>query len=181
MDICIVFNDGINEGSMNLLKTEIETALAQNPTRIKLWFTTNGGEIHAALDFYDWITSNNFPIDIIGFNKIKSSGLIVFLAFESRFFKNKAEFLFHQVYIDEAKRSATTSDEKMKEFNDRMFEVIKSTINLPDIVYSTLLTYHIDVIIKDVTELQDFGIGSLTADVINIPVVIESGTVMRPR
>ncbi len=180
MDIDIVYNDSINVVSITHLTTEIRNAAAQNPTKIKLWLTTDGGEIYTAFVFYDWIRANNFPIEVIGFNKIKSSGIIVYLAFENRFFKSKAEFLFHQVYIDEARRTPTTSAQKHEELNARMLDVISTTLNLPDVIASTLGNYKVDIIVKDEVELNQFGIGTITPNLMNNPIVIRNGAVERP-
>lgn len=178
MDICIVFNDKICTKTVEILKAEIEEAVAKNPAKIKLVFSSNGGEIDEALKFYNWIKENSFPIEIHGFNKIQSSAIFVFLAFDFRFFSKGTQFVFHKAYIDETKRTETTSEEKLNEFNNIMSGIITSTLDIPQDIISIIGKYEVDIVFKNEKAIQNYKICKFADMVVDTPaVIIEGGAI----
>jgi len=144
------------------LQFEICQAIRQRPEKINLLFATTGGQINEAFLFYDFIKELDYPINIFNIGEIRSAGTVMFLAFDNRFFLQKAKFLFHAVRLNKDVVITTEKQEQNKKFNEKMLSIFDDRINLPPDYISTMKKTLDDIEISDPKEINKFSIATFS-------------------
>jgi ATP-dependent protease ClpP protease subunit len=89
----IYFSGRVNQENLNLLKDQI---LSENPQEeIKIYISSGGGSLTAAIAFYEWIRIKKIDITTIAVGNVSSAAVILFLAGERRVATACSSFLIH--------------------------------------------------------------------------------------
>src|SRR5690606_27521613 len=101
----------------------------QNLNVINLFIDTEGGDLHAAMKLIDAIRMSEIPVRTIGWGKVASAGLIIFMAGRERFLSENCSILSHNATFNAELYSVRVTDlSHQKEFkliNDRIMRVYK--------------------------------------------------------
>lgn len=154
------------------LQYEILQAIKQSPATINILFATRGGEISEALLFYKFIREIEFQINIYNIGEIRSSGTVMFLAFDNRYFLNNAKFLFHSVRLREETTITPQKEAKSKEFNEEMLMIFKQRAELPEEHIRTISETKDDINIDDPVEIENYSIAVKSTKTFSIDIRI---------
>jgi ATP-dependent protease ClpP protease subunit len=89
----IYFSGRIGQESLNLLKDKI---LSENSEEeIKIYISSGGGSLTAAIAFYEWIRIKEIQMTTIAVGNVSSAAIIIFLAGEKRLATAFSSFLIH--------------------------------------------------------------------------------------
>lgn len=75
--------------------------------KLKLFLSSEGGDVETSLALYHFIQALPFETEIIGFNKIASSAVIVFVASTKRFVTKNCIFILHEGTTTISHKTAT--------------------------------------------------------------------------
>jgi ATP-dependent protease ClpP protease subunit len=145
--------------------------LRLNPERINILFSTTGGEINEGLEFYKFARDIDFPIHIYNIGAVRSTGTIMFLAFDNRHFLNDASFLLHSVRLKDPVKKNARKQGLAKEFTTRMIEIYKERTSLPEKYYDIMQNSEDDIQISDPDEIINFSIASPSNEKFGKPMI----------
>ena len=77
---------------------------------INLFIDTGGGDLHAAMKLIDAIRMSEIPVRTIGWGKVASAGLIIFMTSQERFVSENCSILSHNATFNAALYSVRVND-----------------------------------------------------------------------
>lgn len=96
---------------------------------INLFIDTEGGDLHSAMKLIDAIRMSEIPVRTIGWGKVASAGLIIFMTGQERFLSENCSILSHNATFNAASYSVRVTDfshqQEFKLINDRIMRVYK--------------------------------------------------------
>lgn len=96
---------------------------------INLFIDTEGGDLHAAMKLIDAIRMSEIPVRTIGWGKVASAGLIIFMTGQERFVSENCSILSHNATFNAARYSVRVNDlshqQEFKLIIDRIMRVYK--------------------------------------------------------
>lgn len=98
---------------------------------INLFIDTEGGDLHAAMKLIDTIRMSEIPVRTIGWGKVASAGLIIFMTGKDRVLSESCSILSHNATFNAARYSVRVTDQsRNQEFKlivDRIMRVYKAS------------------------------------------------------
>jgi len=96
---------------------------------INLFIDTDGGDLHSAMKLIDVIHMSEIPIRTIGWGKVASAGLMIFMTGQERFLSENCSILSHNATFSASSYSVRVNDlshqQEFKLINDRIMRVYK--------------------------------------------------------
>lgn len=96
---------------------------------INLFIDTEGGDHHSAMKLIDAIRMSEIPVRTIGWGKVASAGLIIFMTGQERFLSENCSILSHNATFNASSYSVRVNDlshqQEFKLINDRIMRVYK--------------------------------------------------------
>lgn len=96
---------------------------------INLFIDTEGGDLHSAMKLIDAIRMSEIPVRTIGWGKVASAGLIIFMTGQERFLSENCSILSHNATFNASSYSVRVNDlshqQEFKLINDRIMRVYK--------------------------------------------------------
>lgn len=91
----IHFSGPINPITVNNLRSALLPAIRQNATEIKLYFSSEGGDLNSGLALYHFLRAYPIPLTIVNFGSVESIAVLIFLAADKRLVVEHGRFLIH--------------------------------------------------------------------------------------
>lgn len=155
----ILFKGGnINSYNRMVLQFEIWEGLRQGYDPINILFASVGGQIFQALEFYKYIKDLKPNVNIFNIGEVRSASIIVFLAFDNRYYFPNSKFHMHSVRL---KEGADKTEEKIKQnsiFTAEMISIIESTIQIEQSKMNVIKTTEDDIWLETQEEIEGSGI-----------------------
>ncbi len=98
MEIWYTFTGTIDSNSINQLITWLSGQVysGQNIEKLKLFISSNGGDMDSAIRAYTYLKSLPFRVETIGFTQIDSAANVIFLAGQRRTAVSGCRFFLHE-------------------------------------------------------------------------------------
>ena len=160
------------------VSTEIVGLLTQweetpDPTPIKIYINTFGGQLSSAFAIADIVENNKLPVVTYGIGQVFSAGFIILLSGIKRYLYPNTDLMFHNfsTSIDSTKQKDLYNLISYRELTSKkIIEYLKRKTRLPDIYYKRMFDNQEDVYMTPeealkygvVDDIIKFDIGSVS-------------------
>lgn len=92
----IFWTNSVDENRLKSVKDDIDKLIKEkNPRKVVLCIANLGGDLNAALAFYNWVKPLNLHLITVATGAVGSAAVMVFLAGKQRFASRHSWFLMH--------------------------------------------------------------------------------------
>lgn len=126
-----VCNETINPIINLILNLNLTQEDKQNPSVINLFIDTDGGDLSSAMRLVDVIRMSEIPVRTIGWGKVASAGLMIFMVGHERLFSENCSILSHNATFNAQLYSVRVNDfsqqQEFKLINERIMRIYKES------------------------------------------------------